>query len=134
VSAPRPRRGLRRRAGALLFAASLALLATVPFARAEEPDRRRLDAEEALEARWRARAQQLDENVERARERLAAAEKAYQEMRAVNHPRGLGKRAVIRRVEDATHALDEARQERARFVAAADDAGVPPSWIDPPAE
>lgn len=82
---------------------------------------------------WRTRALQLDENLSIARERLAAAEKAYEEMRAVNHPRGAGKRAVIRRVEDATHAVAEAEQERLRFHAAADAAGVPASWLEPPA-
>lgn len=129
MSAPRPGRGRRRRAALLVV--TLAGLLAPPLAVAQDPDRPRLDAEEALEQRWRARASELRERVEIARERLAAAEAAYQEMRALNHPRGAGKRAVIRRVEDATHALAEAEQERASFEAAADAAGVPPSWIEP---
>lgn len=129
MSPPRPGRGRRRRAA--LLALALATLLPGPPASAQDPDRPRLDAEASLEARWRARATELQEKVEIARERLATAEAAYEQMRALNHPRGEGKRAVIRRVEDATHALAEAEQERALFAEAADVAGVPASWLEP---
>lgn len=134
MSGLRRGRSYRRRASALALAAFVAALGAAPRARGEDPDRQRLDAEERLEAQWRARAQQLEEDVAIARERLAAAEKAYAEMRALNYPRGAGKRAVVRRVEDATQALAGAEEERARLQAAADAAGVPALWLELPPE
>jgi len=128
VSAPRPRRGDLVRA-ALLPLILLIELTGRPAA-AEDPDRTRIDAEEAMEARWRERARELRERVEIARERLASAEADYESMRAVNHPRGEAKRAVIDRVEDAKHALADAEQQSAALEASAQAAGVPALWLE----
>lgn len=126
-----PRSAHRQPLRTALLALALCRLPAPLSAAAEDPARARIEAGQALEAHWHARAMALQEKVEIAREQLAAAEKDYELMRALNHPRGAGKRAVIRRVEDATYALAEARQQRARFEAAADAAGVPRSWLEP---
>jgi len=128
VSPPRWRRG--RLPGAALLVLAVAFPLGARLARAQDPDRGRIDTEDAMEARWRERARALGEQLEIARERLAAAEADYQGMRAVNHPRGEGKRALIRRVEDAKHALAEAEDRRAAFAAAAGAASVPALWLE----